>query len=183
MDGAFYVGSSQRHAAIDGDFCWYLVRLKPGGFELARRNLKRQGYETFMPMQRAVHRRGSRMHQSKRPLFLGYLFVKVAVLHPGWRAINATRGVSRLVSLSGQFPTPVPRTVLETLMARTNKEGIFEAFSGLAQGDSVRLTSGPFASSVATIEKFSDGDRVLVLMEIMGRGARTNVALGDLERA
>jgi len=41
--------------------------------------------------------------------------------------------------------------------------------------DPVRLTSGAFAEFVATVEKISPGQRVWVLLDLMGRTARVAV--------
>ena len=52
-----------------------------------------------------------------RPLFPSYIFVALDILQGGWRAVNSTYGITRLVSLSKE-PTPVPLDLVNQLMLR-----------------------------------------------------------------
>ncbi len=56
---------------------WYLIQFKPNSHRLAERNLLRQGFETFLPMQEVTRRKASRFVNDLRPLFPGYMFVSV----------------------------------------------------------------------------------------------------------
>jgi len=78
---------------------WYLAQLKPGGLDRAVVNLARQGFDSLMPVREETRRRAGRWRTIAKPLFPGYLFVKVPAGRQDWRAINATYGVSRLVAL------------------------------------------------------------------------------------
>ena len=53
----------------------------------------------------------------------------------------------------------------------------------LKPGDQVRLTSGPFADFVGTIESIAPERRVWVLIEIMGGQTRVAVAADHLRMA
>ena len=70
--------ASHSHEATAENDHWYLVQLKPGGFERARVNLARQGFASFMPMQEVTRKKLNRFTHETRPLFPGYLFVRVS---------------------------------------------------------------------------------------------------------
>lgn len=53
----------------------------------------------------------------------------------------------------------------------------------LNPGDQVRLSTGPFADFVATVESIAPDRRVFVLMEIMGGETRVAVPVDQLRRA
>ena len=89
---------------------WYLIQFKPNSHRLAERNLQRQGFETFLPMQKITRRKASRFVSDLKPLFPGYMFVSVNSDLAPWRSINSTIGVSKLVSFEGK-PKPLPLTV------------------------------------------------------------------------
>ena len=89
---------------------WYLIQFKPNSHRLAERNLLRQGFETFLPMQKITRRKASRFVSDLKPLFPGYMFVSVNSDLAPWRTINNTIGVSKLVSFEGK-PKPLPLTV------------------------------------------------------------------------
>ena len=160
---------------------WYLAQLKPGGFERAITNLHRQVFLTFMPARDTSIRRNGKLVTVRKPLFPGYLFIQVLPDRQNWRAINNTYGVARLVSLSGGRPTPVPAEIIATLHARTDESGILGPPEDLQAGDRVRIISGPFAERLAEIDAVEPGDRVFILMDLMGRAVRMQASATQLE--
>ena len=128
---------------------WYLAQLKPNGSTIARRNLERQGFEVFLPMENSVRRQGSRFETRLRPLFPGYCFVAFNPARGGWRRINGTYGVARLVQF-GEQPSEVPRTLVEGLIKRCDAEGRLQPPATVAPGDTVQFRHAPFAGFVGT---------------------------------
>lgn len=141
---------------------------------MAERNLRRQHFQTFLPMHEETRRKAGRFISTVRPLFTGYMFVAFDTSKGGWRAINSTYGITRLVSF-GEDPQPVPLDLISRLMLRCDDGGKLLPPRILQPGDVVRLTSGPFAEFVATVEKISPDQRVWVLLDLMGRTTRVAV--------
>ena len=159
---------------------WYLIQFKPNSYRLAERNLHRQGFETFLPMQKITRRKASRFVSDLKPLFPGYMFVSVKSELAPWRTINSTIGVSRLVSFDGT-PKPLPLPLISSLMLRCDTSGTLLPPKTLNVGDTVDVLSGPFANFVATVEKVDAKQRVWLLMEFMGQGARVNVTVDQVQ--
>jgi transcriptional antiterminator RfaH len=67
-----------------------------------------------------------------------------------------------------------PTEVVDNLMARCDPAGNLLPLKKLKEGDQVKLSSGPLASFVATIEKYENDQRIWVLMDLMGR--KTKIA-------
>ena len=160
---------------------WYLAQLRPGAFERARINLDRQGFACFMPLRARTIRRSGRLQPVRHPLFPGYIFVQIDPGSQGWRKINSTFGVARLVSLEPNRPTPVPPEVMEGLFARCDADTWHMAPQDLQPGHPARLVQGPFCEMMAVVETVPEKDRVFVLLDLMGRTTRVGVALDDLE--
>jgi len=159
---------------------WFLAQVRPNCHRMAERNLRQQHFQTFLPMHGETKRRAGRFTSTMRPLFTGYMFVAFNTAKGGWRAINNTYGVTRLVSF-GEKPQPVPLDLISQLMLRCDKGGNLLPPRILKPGDPVRLTSGPFAEFVATVEKISPDQRVWVLLDLMGRTARVAVQAETLQ--
>lgn len=162
---------------------WYLAQLKPGGFARAKTNLERQGFGSFMPMQVVTRTLAGRFTRATRPLFAGYLFVRIPPDRPHWRAINSTYGVARLVVLHSAFPTRVPVDLIAGLRARCDVESRLIPASDFAAGERVRIVSGPFADTIVTLEAVPDAGRAWVLLEMMGQTIRAALAPQNLEHA
>ena len=154
---------------------WFLAQLKPNCAQIADRNLKQQGFPTFLPMQEGTQNRKGRFVSTLRPMFPGYVFVSFDVAGGLWRKIHSTYGITRLVSF-GKEPAAVPLDIVSQLMLRCDTDGKLLPPKMLKSGDQVRLTSGPFADFVVTIENIAPDRRVCVLMDIMG--GQTRVAVG-----
>ncbi len=150
---------------------WFLAQLKPNCGSIAERNLKRQGFRTFMPLEEGTMRRGGRLVTAPVPLFPGYIFVALNTATGQWRPINSTYGITRLVSF-GQEPAPVPLSIVSQLMLRCDASGKLLPPRLMKSGDHVRITSGPFADFVGRVESIAPDRRVWVLMELMGGQTR-----------
>lgn len=159
---------------LEDDTSWYLAQLKPGGLQQAREHLERQGFETFMPLHNATIRRRGKLDTVKKPLFPGYLFVRVDV-EQYLRPINATRGVSRLVSMDGKDPVRVPTTIIVDLQSQTNDGDWLPKLEKFEIGQGVEIVSGPFAGFQARISAISEVDRIFVLLDMIGRLTRISV--------
>ena len=153
---------------------WFLAQLKPNSARIAERNIARQGFTTFLPLAEETHQRRGKFSTTLRPLFPGYIFVAFDACGGLWRKINATLGVTRLVSF-GTAPAPVPLGLVSQLMLRCDAQGKLLPPKLLEPGDRVAITRGPFANFVAEVEQIAPDRRIWVLMEIMG--SQTRVAL------
>ena len=135
-----------------------------------------------MPVEEGTARRNGRFVTSVRPLFPGYIFVSIQLAEGQWRSINSTYGVTKLVGFGGA-PVPVPLDIVSQLMLRCDAEGKLLPPRLLKPGDEVRVTSGPFAEFVATVEAIALDRRVWVLMELMGAPTRVAVKAEQLKMA
>jgi transcriptional antiterminator RfaH len=154
---------------------WFLAQLKPNCANIADKNLKRQGFKTFLPMEEETRQHNGKFVAAMRPLFPGYIFVAFDVTRGFWRTVNSTYGITSLVSF-GKEPASVPLDLVSQLMLRCDAKGNLLPPKLLKPGDQVTMTKGPFANFVAEVEKIAPDRRVWVLMEIMG--GQTRVAAG-----
>lgn len=160
---------------------WFLAQIKPNRLDQAVRNLTRQRIKTFMPVRKVSVRRGQRVMVRKQPVFPGYLLVSFDPLGSGWRTINNTYGVSRLVTFGQHLPPPLPDSLILGLKARCDENGCFLPPDDLQVGERVRAIAGPFVDFIARIEEFPDETRVSVLIEIMGRAVHVTMPRRDIE--
>ena len=154
---------------------WHLIQFKPNSHRLAVRNLQRQGFKTFLPMQEVTRRKASRFVTDLRPLFPGYMFVRIDEKAAPWRQINSTLGVVRLVSFDG-IPKPLPLQLISSLMLRCNEEAKIMPPKTFNPGDSVEVLTGPFANFAAPVEKIDPQQRIWILMDFMGQSSRMHIA-------
>jgi transcriptional antiterminator RfaH len=155
---------------------WYVVQTQPNAERKAVFNLNRQGYETYLPQYLRRRRHARRVEQVKSPLFPRYLFVAIDMASQRWRTIQSTIGVSRLVC-NGDMPAPVPTHVVEQLKAREDISGCIrlQQRPAFSSGDRVRIQDGVFESCLGLFEGLTDGERVAILLDLLGRKVRVFV--------
>lgn len=154
---------------------WYLAQIKPNSRRIAEANLTRQGFEVFVPLERQTQRRQGGFVTRLAPFFPGYLFVRPgeAAATP-YRAINATQGVTRLVSFASE-PAIVPNDIVTSLRHQCDTEGCLTLSLPLALGDHVRVAEGPFANLVAQILTTPSNRRIWLLLDFMGSPTKITI--------
>lgn len=168
---------------VDPGKRWYLVYAKPRQERVARTNLERQGYAVYLPLARQARRRGGRMLPTIAPLFPRYLFVHLDRKMDNWAPIRSTVGVVSLIRF-GQQPAPVPDDLIEFLRTREDPEGLHAvAASEYKAGARVRITAGGLAGYEGIFVASSSRQRVLVLLDILGKQTRAVIEAGAIEPA
>lgn len=146
---------------------WYCVQTLPHREEAAAAQLAAQGFRVFLPRLMRTVRHARRLRTLRRPAFPSYLFVALDLDRDRWRAVNGTRGVARLV-MADDRPAPAPHGVVETLLELVDVDGLARFDIGLREGQGVRVLSGPLAEAMGRMLRCESGDRVRVLLDIMG---------------
>ena len=153
---------------------WYLVQFKRNSHRIADRNLSQQGFKTFLPLQDLTSRRGSEFSTNTKPLFPGYMFVRIKPDGAPWQKINSTLGVTRIICQDGA-PKKVPTEVVSGLISRCDSHGRLLPPTAVHHGDTVEIHSGALANFIATVETIDSKRRIWVLMDIMGQITRVQV--------
>lgn len=164
----------------------YIVVTQPGYDYRVRDELRRRGFEVWLPECTVRRRLKQRRHgsatvlTSKGPLFPGYQFVALDVEHAGWAEIEAVRGAAGLLKRPGaDRPYAVPEPAMAQLrrLYRDSDHIVIAAGSicrEFAAGASVAIEGGAFdgwkGAFVAQV-----GDRIKVLLDIFERPTVTDL--------
>ncbi|MDC1455275.1 transcriptional activator RfaH, partial [Amylibacter sp.] len=71
---------------------WFILQYKANSHVKAKKNLSRQGFETFLPIHNTTSRKASRFVNTAQPLFPGYMFITFDSTKDEWHKINNTFG-------------------------------------------------------------------------------------------
>ena len=155
---------------------WYIVHTQPNGEERARHNLERQGFAVYLPKYLKHRRHARRVEHVRRPLFPRYLFVRFDADTAQWRSINGTFGVAHLVS-NGNEPIPVSDGIVDAIQARHNADElvILHTPDSFAPGQKLEIVDGPFAWHTGLFQRLSDNERVVLLLDLLGRHVTVTV--------
>ncbi len=154
---------------------WYVVHTQQNGEARAVLNLKRQGFETYMPRHIKQRRHARRTERVPRPLFPRYIFVRLDLDQDRWRSVYGTFGVSHLIS-HGNEPVPVPEGIVEDIRAHENSDGFVELdLPEFESGQKVEVVEGPMTMHTGLFQHMADNRRVVLLLELLGRSVRVTI--------
>jgi transcriptional antiterminator RfaH len=161
---------------MTNDRRWYVVHTQPNRESRAALNLRRQGFNAYLPMFKRLRRHARKTEEVSRPLFPRYLFVELDLSLERWRSIYSTFGVSQLLT-AGEDPLSVPAGIVDEIRAREGRDGFVELGlpPGIGPGSPVRLIDGVFAESKGVLDRIADQHRVSVLLQLLGREVRVFV--------
>ena len=156
---------------------YYVVQTRPTQELTAAHELGNQGFEVFYPrLRRAANIHKGRKQQARiSALFPKYLFVALDLDVDRWRCINGTRGVIRLICMDDEQPSVVPETVMRSLLAAGEIIDADKAALQFQVGQSVAFRTGSM-QGVNGIVQLSSDSRVIVLMQLLGRGVEVTAS-------
>jgi transcriptional antiterminator RfaH len=166
---------------------WFAIQTRVGKESYAREQFERQAFETYLPviLQRCSH--AGKISWQERPFFPGYLFLHLAPHEQRWTSINSTYGAIGAARFGNYYP-PVPDAVIQALQARHDDSGLIALPSSrpetpFKQGEKVRVIHGPMSDIEAVFQCMKGRDRVLVLMNLLGRQSKVELAVDLIAQA
>ncbi|HJW28010.1 MAG TPA: transcription termination/antitermination NusG family protein [Saprospiraceae bacterium] len=156
---------------------WYLIHTKPHKEKVAEQNLQRQGYKVYLPLLRQLRRRRGHWCEIIDPLFPSYLFVRLQVGQQNISPIRYTTGVRDLVRFAETGPAIVPDQIIDTLMRTADQStGLHHLRKPLLRvGSTVFIDKGPLSGLKGIFLAETGQERVVILLEMLGRENRVTV--------
>lgn len=156
-----------------------------------RRGIEEAGHEAVLLMEKLRQKveRKNLWRVIDRPLFSRYVFFRPLSL--SWGNVLGVEGVNDVLR-NNDVPSRIPPAFVDALR-KAESYGLFDRTKGSPNpfeiGETVRLSSGPFSGHNAVIESFvaklkssTAKKRVNVLLDFMGRQARFDIDVCDLEK-
>jgi transcriptional antiterminator RfaH len=153
---------------------WIVATTHTHSEAIAVANLERQGFTTYCPVIRKRRSHARKVDHVLRPLFPGYVFIRLDDKGRHWRPILSTAGVRTLVRF-GDEPATLDDGFIAGLRAREEDGAVVRPAAPYQVGQDVQIEGGPFGGLVARILSLDDKDRIVVLLEVMNRGVKAKL--------
>lgn len=113
-------------------------------------NFEDQIFQAIIPIQqKMVIRRGQKV-KTQEKTFPGYVLIQMILNDNSWITVRTTPGVTGFVGI-GNKPTPISQTEVDQIL-KTTKEDKPKFQTAYNIGDVLKITNGPFADFIGTIE-------------------------------
>jgi transcriptional antiterminator NusG len=141
------------------DAAWYVINTYSGHeykvIEALKTRVKTMGLEDYIfqaivPIQsKMVIRRNAKV-KTQEKTFPGYVLIQMIVTDDSWVTVRTTQGVTGFVGI-GNKPTPISQAEVDNII-KTTEEDKPKFQTPFSTGDVVKITSGPFADFIGTID-------------------------------
>jgi transcription termination/antitermination protein NusG len=169
---------------------WYLLYVSSGHEEQARRNLEQRIkymdvgdkiFDVVIPTAKEIEIKAGKRRTISKKAFPGYIMVNMKLDEYSWDMVRNTPGVAGFVS-TGTKPVPLPTQEAEAILRRM-EEAPSEVKMTFKEGDSVRVTSGPFIDFIGKVEQVNlSKGKVIVLLSLFGRETPAELDLLGVEK-
>jgi transcriptional antiterminator NusG len=156
---------------------WFVVHTYSGYEERVRRNLEQRvklmdsGQEigqVVIPTEEEVEVRSGQKRTVTKKILPSYVLVNMKMSDISWNIVRNTPGVTGFVG-SGNKPIPLREDEVSQILKQMESEAP-KVKVGFKQGQSVRVTDGPFTDFVGVVDEINTPKaKVKVLLSLFGR--------------
>jgi len=171
---------------------WYVVHTQTGSEEkvkvslenkLATSEIKDLVSEIIIPTEQVSEIKAGKKKISSRKFFPGYLLLHMELTKQSWYLVKTTPGITGFLGL-GKKPSPISDEEVERILKRTQetqaKPSPKVAFE---EGESVRVTEGPFVNFNGTIDEVNPiRGKLKVGVSIFGRVTPVELEYWQVEK-
>ena len=169
---------------------WYVIHTYSGYEDRVKKNLehrvqtmdvKDRIFEVVVPTEDEIEIRDGQRRTVARKVFPGYILVHMTLDDASWYVVRNTPGVTGFVG-SGNRPVPLADQEVKAILKQMEAEAP-RVKVGYAKGQSVRITDGPFAEFIGTVDEiFADKGKVKVLLSFFGRETPVELDFLQIEK-
>ncbi len=174
------------------EFRWFIAKTMTGQENKVARNLKERivNYkltelfaQILVPEESVVTNVNGKKRTVKRKFFPGYVLIKMIMNDKTWHLVKSTDKVTGFVGGTSDKPSPISDEEAAYMTSQA-EEGFKKTRTtvNFSEGETVKVTEGPFASFVGTIEAVSDKGKVKVNVSIFGRPTPVELDFHQVEK-
>jgi transcriptional antiterminator NusG len=166
-----------RARVSENEKSWYAIHTYSGYEERVKKNLEQrikfmdsedEVAQVIIPTEDEVEIRGGQRRTISKKILPGYILVEMVMTDQSWNIVRNTPGVTGFVG-SGGKPVALSEEEVEQILKQMRAETP-RVKIGFRQGQSVRVTDGPFTDFVGIVDEIgTEKGKVKVLLSLFGR--------------
>ncbi|QQE81463.1 transcription termination/antitermination protein NusG [Alicyclobacillus sp. SO9] len=172
---------------------WFVVHTYSGYENKVKTNLESRVqtmdmedkiFRVIVPTEEEMEVKNGKKKLVQKKVFPGYVLVEMVMTDDSWYVVRNTPGVTGFVGSAGGGSKPVPLLPSEvrSIMAQMGAEEV-KARIDYGLGEAVRITHGPFADLIGTVEEINaDQEKLRVLVSMFGRDTPLELDFSQVEK-
>ncbi|PJC32662.1 transcription termination/antitermination protein NusG [Candidatus Roizmanbacteria bacterium CG_4_9_14_0_2_um_filter_39_13] len=156
---------------------WFVLHSQTGHENRVKNNLEQRVqslgvddkiFGILVPTREVVVIKKGKKATQKEKVFPGYIFVHMMLDDQSWLVVRTTEGVTGFIG-AGTKPTPISNKEVSAIMRFVQQEQP-KYKAKFSKGEAVKITEGPFADFLGTVEGIDDEKgKLRVLVSIFDR--------------
>jgi len=172
---------------------WYVIHTYSGYENKVKTNLESRVqsmnmedkiFRIIVPTEEEMEVKNGKKRLVQRKVFPGYVLVEMVMTDDSWYVVRNTPGVTGFVGSAGGGSKPVPLmpTEVRAILAQMGSDEV-KATVDYEMGEAVRITTGPFADLIGTVEEINmDQEKLRVLVSMFGRDTPLELDFHQVEK-
>ncbi|KEO81721.1 transcription termination/antitermination protein NusG [Tumebacillus flagellatus] len=173
---------------------WYVVHTYSGYENKVKTNLEKRVvsmemedkiFRVLVPVEEETEIKNGKQKSVMRKVFPGYVLVEMIMTDDSWYVVRNTPGVTGFVGSTGagSKPTPLMPSEVRTILKQMGVDAAARKPVDFALKEAVRVTDGPFANIVGSIEEIdADRAKLKVLVSMFGRETPLELDFDQVEK-
>ena len=169
---------------------WFVIHTYSGHEERVKKNLEQriklmdsedEISQVMVPTEDEVEVRSGQRRTVTKKILPGYVLVQMKMSDQSWNIVRNTPGVTGFVG-SGGKPVPLLEGEVDQIFQRVKAEAP-KIKVGFRQGQSVRVTDGPFTDFVGIVDEINaEKGKIKVLLSLFGRDTPVELDFLQVEK-
>ncbi len=170
---------------------WYAIQTYAGSELAVKRaieslvkdlGIEEQLKEVIVPTEDVIEIKDKKKKITERSLYPGYAFAHIDLDTNLWHRIQSLPKVGRFIGESKK-PTPLSEKDIKLILEKAEKKGSPKPKISFEEGESVRITEGPFANFTGVVEEYDMEHGTLKLnVSIFGRSTPVEILYSQVEK-
>ena len=174
------------------EFKWYIAKTLTGQENKIVRSLKERIVnfnlsesfaDVLTPEETVVTNANGKKRTLKKKFFPGYVLIKMIMNEHTWHLVKDTDKITGFVGGTLDKPAPITNEEANYMLGQV-EDGVKKPRTSIAfeEGEEVKVTEGPFASFVGTVEQVNEKGKVRVSVSIFGRPTPVELDFSQIEK-
>ena len=183
---------SQGLTAPKDGFQWFIAKTMTGQENKAAKLIKQRIVQNKMteffseiqvPEEEVITNANGKKRRIKKKFFPGYIFLNMSMSDKTWHLIKDTDKITGFVGGTPDRPAPLSEEEASFMINQTSDSAKKPRTSiNFTEGETVKVTEGPFATFVGTIEEVNEKGKIKVNVSIFGRPTPVELDFTQVEK-
>ncbi|HLH37712.1 MAG TPA: UpxY family transcription antiterminator [Bryobacteraceae bacterium] len=160
---------------------WYALQTRANFEKQVTAQLDLKGLQNYCPCVPEIHQWADRRKRIERPVFPGYVFVRLADTAPARLMIRETHGAVRILGNADRIE-PVPDQEIDSIMRMLKSPLLCFPHPYLEEGSRVRIRRGALKGVEGVLVRFKNRTRLVVSVNLLSRSIAADIDAKDVEK-